>query len=58
VIVAQAALTSAQRAAVKFRMQRTVASVQLFTAMGGGWNASKIPSPKELAAKTATVKGQ
>jgi len=29
-------------------MQRMVASVQLIKAVGGGWDASQLPSPKEL----------
>jgi outer membrane protein TolC len=58
VIVAQATLLNAQQAAVTFRMQRMVASVQLITALGGGWSDSKIPSPKELGAKTPSFKGQ
>ena len=52
VITAQTALLTDQQAAVTFRMQRMVASVQLIKALGGGWDASQIPSAKELAAKT------
>jgi NodT family efflux transporter outer membrane factor (OMF) lipoprotein len=49
VITAQTALLTDQQAAVSFRMQRMVASVQLIKALGGGWDASQIPSSKELA---------
>jgi len=49
VITAQTALLADQQAAVSFRMQRMVASVQLIKALGGGWDASQIPSSKELA---------
>jgi len=54
VITAQTALLNHQQAAVNFHMQQIVASVQLIKALGGGWDASQIPSPKELGAtKTA-----
>jgi len=52
VITAQTALLTDQQVAVTFRMQRMVASVQLIKALGGGWDASQIPSAKDLAAKT------
>lgn len=48
VITAQTALLSDQQAAVTFRMQQVVASVQLIKALGGGWNTSQIPSASEL----------
>jgi NodT family efflux transporter outer membrane factor (OMF) lipoprotein len=48
VIVAQTALLNDQQAAVTFRMQRMVAEVQLIKALGGGWNASQIPSSKDI----------
>ena len=51
VITAQTALLSDQQTAVTFRMQRMVASVQLIKALGGEWDASRIPSPKELGAR-------
>jgi outer membrane protein TolC len=41
-----------QQAAVSFRMQRMVASVQLIEALGGGWDVSRIPSEKELSTKS------
>jgi outer membrane protein TolC len=50
VIAAQTVLLTDQQAAVNFRMQHMVASVQLFKALGGGWDSSQIPSPKELGA--------
>ena len=53
VIAAQTALLTDQQAAVNFRMQQMVASVQLIKALGGGWDASQIPSEKELGAKIA-----
>ena len=53
VIVAQTTLLNDQQTAVNFRMQQMVASVQLIKALGGGWTASQIPSPKEIRSQTA-----
>jgi NodT family efflux transporter outer membrane factor (OMF) lipoprotein len=51
VIAAQTALLNDRQSAVSFRSQQMVAGVQLIKALGGGWEASKIPSEKELGAK-------
>jgi len=51
VIVAQTTLLNDQQTAVNFRMQQMVASVQLIKALGGGWDAGQIPSPKEVRAQ-------
>jgi NodT family efflux transporter outer membrane factor (OMF) lipoprotein len=51
VIAAQIVVLTDQQATVNFRMQRMVASVQLIKALGGSWDASQIPSEKEMAAK-------
>jgi NodT family efflux transporter outer membrane factor (OMF) lipoprotein len=48
VIAAQAALLNDQQTAVTFRMERKVAEVQLVKALGGGWNASQIPSARDV----------
>jgi len=48
VITAQTTLLNDQQAVVSFRMQQMVAGVQLIEALGGGWDASQIPSGKEL----------
>jgi NodT family efflux transporter outer membrane factor (OMF) lipoprotein len=48
VISAQTILLNDQQTAVTFRMQRIVASVQLIKALGGDWDASQIPSTKQL----------
>ena len=45
VITAQAGLLQSQRSAVDLVTRRLVASVQLIEALGGGWNASKLPAP-------------
>ena len=51
VIVAQTTLLNDQQTAVSFRMQQMVASVQLIKALGGGWDATRIPSPKQVRAQ-------
>lgn len=48
VIAAQTALLNDQQTAVTFRMERKVAEVQLIKALGGGWNASQIPSARDV----------
>ena len=53
VIVAQTILLNDQQAAVNFRMQEMVASVQLIKALGGDWDSTQIPSPKEIRADTS-----
>lgn len=51
VISAETELLNDRQAVVSFRSQQMVASVQLIKAFGGGWDASKIPTSKELGAK-------
>jgi NodT family efflux transporter outer membrane factor (OMF) lipoprotein len=51
VIAAQTALLNAEQAVVSFRSQQMVAGVNLIEALGGGWDASQIPTPKQLGAK-------
>ena len=53
VLVAQTILLNDREAAVNFRTQQIVASVQLIKALGGGWDASQMPSPANVAAGTA-----
>jgi NodT family efflux transporter outer membrane factor (OMF) lipoprotein len=48
VIAAQTGLLNDQQTAVTFRMERKVAEVQLIKALGGGWNASQVPSAREI----------
>jgi NodT family efflux transporter outer membrane factor (OMF) lipoprotein len=43
VITAQATLLTNQRTLLTLRTQQMTASVQLIKALGGGWNASKLP---------------
>ena len=49
VITAQVTLLNAQITAVNLQTRRLVASVQLIQAIGGGWNASELPTTEELA---------
>ncbi len=53
VIAAQTILLNDQQTTVTFRMEQMVAAAQLIKALGGGWNASQIPSPKEVGVKAA-----
>jgi len=48
VITAQTTLLNNQRTAVNLQMQQMTASVELVKALGGGWNASELPTQKEL----------
>jgi outer membrane protein TolC len=48
VITAQIALLNNQQTAVSLRAQQMTASVRLIVALGGGWDASQLPTPKEL----------
>jgi NodT family efflux transporter outer membrane factor (OMF) lipoprotein len=51
VIVAQAALLTNQRTAVNVQTRRISAAVLLVKALGGGWNASQLPSGDSLKKK-------
>jgi len=48
VITAQTTLFSNKQTAVNLRIQQMTASVQLVEALGGGWDASQIPSQKAI----------
>ncbi len=50
VITAQTALLQNQRTSVDILTRRMVASVQLIEALGGGWDASQLPTAKQLMA--------
>ena len=54
VISAQATLLSAQRTQVDLQTARLTASVQLVVSLGGGWDASRLPSNHDL--RTASLK--
>jgi len=51
VITAQTSLLSNQQTAVNLRIQQMTASAGLIEALGGGWNASQLPSPAQLVTK-------
>jgi len=48
VIIAQTSALQNQRAAVQILTRRNVASVLLIEALGGGWDASQLPSVKQV----------
>lgn len=48
VITAQATALSNQESAVNIRQSRLVASVNLIEALGGGWNASQLPTADQV----------
>src|SRR5262245_26335871 len=48
VIAAQTILLNNQELAVRLRIEQMTASAQLIKALGGSWNASKLPTPREL----------
>jgi NodT family efflux transporter outer membrane factor (OMF) lipoprotein len=52
VITAQTALLSNQETAVNLRIQQMTASGGLIEALGGGWNATQLPSPAQLVSRT------
>lgn len=51
VVVTQAAALNNERADNEVRGRRMVASVQLIQALGGGWDASSLPTARELVAE-------
>jgi NodT family efflux transporter outer membrane factor (OMF) lipoprotein len=51
VITAQTTLLTNQQTAVNLRMQQMTASVSLIEALGGGWDASQIPTPSQVLHK-------
>lgn len=52
VITAQAVALNAERTAVGLLTRRLTASVALVQALGGGWDASQLPSTKDVQSKT------
>jgi outer membrane protein TolC len=51
VLVAQVSLLTYQQTYVNFQTQQMIASVQLIEALGGGWDASLMPTPAQARAK-------
>ncbi len=54
VITAEVSLLSNQQTAVNIHLQQMTASVQLVMALGGGWNASDLPSSKRVLHESAS----
>ena len=52
VLTAQTFVLENQRTSVDLLTRRLTASVQLIEALGGGWNASQLPSVESLKAKS------
>ncbi len=51
VITAQTALLGDEQTAITLKMERMTSSVQLIEALGGGWDASQLPSAASMIAK-------
>ena len=51
VVTEQNILLSAQQILAQIEIQRATASVQLIVALGGGWDSSRLPTPKQVSAK-------
>jgi NodT family efflux transporter outer membrane factor (OMF) lipoprotein len=52
VITAQATALAAERTEIDLLTRRLTASVNLIQALGGGWDATQLPSPKDVQAGT------
>ncbi len=55
VITAQTTLFSNQQTAVNLRIEQIVDSVQLIEALGGGWDASTLPTAQQIISRQAQV---
>jgi NodT family efflux transporter outer membrane factor (OMF) lipoprotein len=53
VLSAQTTLLSDQQTQVSLRVSQMTASVQLIQALGGGWNATQLPTPSQVTTKAA-----
>jgi len=51
VVTAQTTLLSDQQSLASLHTQQMTASVQLIEALGGGWDASQLPSPADVSKK-------
>jgi outer membrane protein TolC len=51
VITSQVALLNSQETAVTTLTRRLTASVGLVEALGGGWNASQLPTPRQVSSR-------
>jgi outer membrane protein TolC len=55
VITAQTSLLTNRQTLTTLRTQQMTASVQLIEALGGGWDASQLPSQKQLVSKSQSL---
>jgi outer membrane protein TolC len=55
VLTAQSIALSDQRTLVEIAGRRMTASVSLIKALGGGWQASSLPSKRDLSSKTSPL---
>ena len=55
VVTAQTTLLADQQTLATIQIQQMTASVSLIEALGGGWDASQLPSPGQLTQKPASV---
>ena len=55
VMTAQLLLLSNQLTQINLRMSEMTAAVQLIQALGGGWNASELPTPSQVTSKRAAA---
>jgi NodT family efflux transporter outer membrane factor (OMF) lipoprotein len=55
VITAQATSLSNRRTAVDISTRQATASVQLFKALGGGWDTTQLPSPDQVTHRRRTL---
>jgi NodT family efflux transporter outer membrane factor (OMF) lipoprotein len=55
VVVSQTAALNNQRTAVDIQGRRITAAVLLIKALGGGWSASQMPTPEEMARGDSTA---
>lgn len=55
VVTEQNTLLSAQLTLAQIEIQRATASVQLIQALGGGWDATQLPTPRQVTAKPEKV---
>lgn len=51
VVIAQTALLNSQVTLNSLQVNEMLSSVQLVEALGGGWNRSQLPTPREVSAK-------
>ena len=51
VVITQQSLYTNERAAQVVRTQQMVSSVNLIMALGGGWDTSQLPTPKDVSSK-------